>query len=114
MHVLECKGPKGASVPKLIIEANASSLADPLLPDSRSGKKSEKHEAVNHDSWTRFEFRLSTVRQRPHDTRPRDGLLAWRKFRQVRGLDRCPATRRQLCCRSKEDSLRQQGHLWRC
>src|SRR5882757_6767394 len=88
MQVLECKGPNGASVPKFIIEA------DPLLPDSRSGKKSEKHEAVNHDSWTRFEFGLSTVRQRPHDTRPRDGLLAWRKFRQVRSLERRTATRR--------------------
>ena len=63
MQVLECKGPNGASVPKFIIEANARSLADPLLPDSRSGKKSEKHEAVNHDSWTRFEFRLSAFRQ---------------------------------------------------
>src|SRR6266576_319340 len=108
MQVVECKGPNGASVPKFIIEAY------PLLPDSRSGKKSEKHEAVNHDSWTRFEFGLSTVRQRPHDTRPRDGLLAWRKFRQVRSLERRTATRRQLCCRSKEDSLRQQGYLWRC
>src|SRR5258705_5846476 len=114
MHVLECKGPKGASVPKLIIEANASSLADPLLPDSRSGKKSEKHEAVNDDSWTRFEFRLSAFRQRPRDTRPRHGLLAWRKFRQICGLERCTVTRRQLCRRSKEDSLRQQSYLWRC
>jgi len=46
-----------------------------LLPDSRSGKKSEKREAVNHDSWTRFEFGLSTVRQRPHDTRR--GAVYW-------------------------------------
>src|SRR6266478_1950905 len=114
MKVFECKRPNGTSVPKFIIESNARSLADPLLPDSRSGKKSEKHEAVNHDSWTRFEFRLSTVRRRPHDTRPRDGLLAWRKFRQVRSLERRTATRRQLCCRSKEDSFRQQGYLWRC
>jgi hypothetical protein len=76
MQVFERKGQNGTSVPKFIIEVNARSLADPLLPDLRSGKKSENHEAVNHDSGTRFEFRLSAVRQRPHDTRPRDGLLA--------------------------------------
>ena len=51
--------------------SDCSQFADPLLPDSRSGKKSQKHEAVNHDSLARIEFCLSAVRQRPHNTRPR-------------------------------------------
>src|SRR4029453_6282709 len=112
MQVLECKGPNGAAVPKFIIEANARSFADPLLPDSRSGKKSQNHEAVNHDSLARVEFCLSAVRQRSHGTRARHSLLARRRFREERCLEWCTATRGPLRCRSKEDSLRRQGDLW--
>ena len=93
-------------------------LAVSLIPCSRiyaNGNHRIGNEAGNHDGLARFEFCLSTVRQRPHRTRACHGLLAWRRFRQERCVEWCTAPRGPLCSRSKEDSLRQQGDFcsWR-
>src|SRR5262249_52984974 len=105
-------GPNGCAVPNFLINVL---LAVSLIRCSRiyaCGKSSDRNEAVTCDTRARLEFCLSAVCQRPRGTRARDSILAWRRFRKVRRLERCTATREPLCSRSKEDPLWEQNFFW--
>src|SRR6476620_4210907 len=64
---------------------------------TRGGILGRGNETVTDNSRAPFEFYLLSVRHRPHGTGARHGLLAWRRFRQKRGLEWCTATRGSLC-----------------
>jgi hypothetical protein len=97
------KEPNDDRVAKYYIETIARSFPNPLAGGLTAG--GEGYEVVNHNSWTRLAVSVTNIRRRTCSSRSRDSLLAQRRFRRERGVERCTVTRRALRSRSKENSL---------
>ena len=71
----------------------------PLFPNPLAGGLTaggEEYEVVNHSSRTRVVIGVTNIRRRTFSSRSRDSLLAQRRFRRERGVERSTAARRAL------------------
>ena len=88
------KGTKGRWSCEVYIETIARIFPNPLASGLTAG--GEGYEVVNYSSWTRLVVSVTNIRRRTFSSRSRHSLLAQRRFRRERGMERRTAARRAL------------------
>ena len=88
------KGTKRRLSCEVYIETIARIFPNPLARGLTAG--GEDYDVVDYSSWTRAAVSVTNVRGRTFSSRSRDSLLAQRRFRRERGMERRTAARRAL------------------
>ena len=94
-YFLNFKGTKQRRSSEVYIEPIARIFPNPLTLGFTAGG-GEGYEVVNYSCWTRVAVSVTNIRRRTFSSRSRHSLLAQRRFRRERGMERRTAARRAL------------------
>ena len=93
-YSLNGKGTKQRWSSEVYIEIIARIFPNPLAPGFTA--RGKEYDVVDYSSWTRAAIGVTNVRRRAFSFRSRDGLLAQRRIRRERGVERRTPAQRAL------------------